>query len=203
MYYYNNELPLQQGWICPKCGRVNAPWLPTCGCVSSQTSGNSYLLKINSISQDSHEIAKDELQNDCSGCRHYTDGMISETVCNDCKRSYTDNYEPQTIYYPQVDGITPSVIVKDEPQTCSVSGRPYTDCCNCEYFKCTADEPQTYGYMTTEQTADYRKMLNNVKHEVYENIFTVESQTEYEKASEQREHDILYEPTYNENDGSM
>ena len=34
MYYYNNELPPQQGWICPKCGRVNAPWLPTCGCTT-------------------------------------------------------------------------------------------------------------------------------------------------------------------------
>ena len=32
--------------------------------------------------------------------------------------------------------------VEDEPQTCSVNGRPY-DCGNCEYFKCTADEPQT------------------------------------------------------------
>ena len=31
----------------------------------------------------------------------------------------------------------------DEPQTCSVNGRPYTDCCNCEHFRCTADEPQT------------------------------------------------------------
>ena len=35
----------------------------------------------------------------------------------------------------------------DEPQTeplqtCSVNGRPY-DCGNCEYFRCTADEPQT------------------------------------------------------------
>ena len=30
---------------------------------------------------------------------------------------------------------------KDEPQTCSVNGRPY-DCGNCEYFRCTADEPQ-------------------------------------------------------------
>lgn len=29
-----------------------------------------------------------------------------------------------------------------EPQTCSVNGRPY-DCGNCEYFRCTADEPQT------------------------------------------------------------
>ena len=33
-------------------------------------------------------------------------------------------------------------IYEDEPQTCSVNGRPY-DCGNCEYFKCTADEPQT------------------------------------------------------------
>lgn len=32
---------------------------------------------------------------------------------------------------------------KGEPQTCSVNGRPYTDCGNCEYHKCTADVPQT------------------------------------------------------------
>jgi len=59
MYYHNNELPPQQGWICPKCGRVNAPWMPTCGCVSSQTSGSGthYLVKTSSISRDSHEVA--------------------------------------------------------------------------------------------------------------------------------------------------
>lgn len=33
-------------------------------------------------------------------------------------------------------------ITKTEPKTCSVNGRPY-DCGNCEYHKCTADEPQT------------------------------------------------------------
>lgn len=31
----------------------------------------------------------------------------------------------------------------DEPQTCSVNGRPYSECVDCEHFKCTADEPQT------------------------------------------------------------
>ena len=70
MYYYNNELPPQQGWICPKCGRVNAPWLPTCGCVSSQTSGSPYLVETSSMSRDSHEIVNDESQTKCSICYH-------------------------------------------------------------------------------------------------------------------------------------
>ena len=32
---------------------------------------------------------------------------------------------------------------KTEPRTCSVNGRPYSECTNCEHFRCTADEPQT------------------------------------------------------------
>ena len=31
---------------------------------------------------------------------------------------------------------------KTESQTCSVNGRPYSECANCEHFRCTADEPQ-------------------------------------------------------------
>ena len=31
----------------------------------------------------------------------------------------------------------------DEPQKCSVNGRPYSECFSCEYFRCTADELQT------------------------------------------------------------
>ena len=27
----------QEGWICPKCNRVNAPWLPNCQCHQSVT----------------------------------------------------------------------------------------------------------------------------------------------------------------------
>lgn len=26
------EIPVQQGWLCPRCGRINAPWLPACDC---------------------------------------------------------------------------------------------------------------------------------------------------------------------------
>ena len=32
------------------------------------------------------------------------------------------------------------------------------------------DEPQTDGYMTAEQTEDYRKMLDKAEHKVYGNI---------------------------------
>ena len=27
--------PVQYGWVCPKCGRVNAPWVSQCGCQGS------------------------------------------------------------------------------------------------------------------------------------------------------------------------
>jgi hypothetical protein len=43
--------------------------------------------------------------------------------------------------------------VEDEPQTCSVNGRPY-DCGNCEYHKCTADEPQIIACPINER-AEY------------------------------------------------
>lgn len=88
MYYHNNELPPQQGWICPKCGRVNAPWMPTCGCVSSQTSGTGapYLVKTIPISRDSHEV--DTPQTDCETCKHYK--LACELFSEICK------YEPTT-----------------------------------------------------------------------------------------------------------
>ena len=28
-----NKKPLSYGWICPKCGRVNAPFSSSCPCV--------------------------------------------------------------------------------------------------------------------------------------------------------------------------
>lgn len=30
---YSEPIPnYQQGWVCPKCGRVNAPWVSSCIC---------------------------------------------------------------------------------------------------------------------------------------------------------------------------
>ena len=71
-----------------------------------------------------------------NNCEHITeDGVtcVKYPACDDC----LDN--PLN----KVKGSERLLKGKDEPQTCSVNGRPYTDCCNCEHFKCTADEPQT------------------------------------------------------------
>lgn len=34
---YEVVTPPREGWICPRCGRVNAPWVATCSCY---TDGN-------------------------------------------------------------------------------------------------------------------------------------------------------------------
>ena len=93
--------------------------------------------------------------NNCDTCRFE---LYCPEMCEGCCE-WDSHYEP-----------------KDEPQTCSVNGRPYSECADCEYFRCTADEPQTYRYMTAEQTADYRKMLDNAEHKVYGNVFENEPQ---------------------------
>ena len=63
-----------------------------------------------------------EKPNNCDACRFE---LYCPEMCEGCCE-WDSHYEP-----------------KDEPQTCSVSGRPYSECSDCEYFRCTADEPQT------------------------------------------------------------
>lgn len=62
-----------------------------------------------------------EIPNNCETCRFE---LYCPEMCEGCCE-WDSHYEP-----------------KDEPQICSVNGRPY-DCGNCEYHKCMADEPQT------------------------------------------------------------
>ena len=67
--------------------------------------------------QNSNLTFEKRTMRDCYNCKRYE----TEGECIEC------HYEPKT-----------------EPlQTCSVNGRPYSDCSSCEHFRCTADEPQT------------------------------------------------------------
>ena len=73
-------------------------------------------------------------------------GEISDAGANQAWYEYINHKdEPTTQTETQNSNLT--FEKADEPQTeplqtCSVNGRPY-DCGNCEYFRCTADEPQT------------------------------------------------------------
>ena len=117
--------------------------------------------KINNI--PSVESNNSEIPNNCDTCRFE---LYCPEMCEGCcewDSHYEPKDEPQTMYYPQVDGITPSVIVKTEPtiskmeQVDELQTKDYCDICNhkgCEY--CISDsrnpycipsnyEPQTEG----------------------------------------------------------
>ena len=71
---------------------------------------------------DTPQTEREDEPQTCDTCRFE---VYCPEMCEGCCE-WDSHYEP-----------------KDEPQTCSVSGRPYSECADCEYFKCTADEPQT------------------------------------------------------------
>ena len=104
------------------------------------------------------EIANRKTENSSeipNNCEHITEDGVTcakYPACDDCldnplnkvkgsERLLKGKDEPTISKMEQVDKDI-NVRSKDEPQTCSVNGRPY-DCGNCEYFRCTADEPQT------------------------------------------------------------
>lgn len=39
---FDFKFPPQMGWECPKCGRVNAPWISECPCYAEQKSPRRY-----------------------------------------------------------------------------------------------------------------------------------------------------------------
>ena len=50
---------------------------------------------------------------------------------------YHNKYHPDDIWE-----VRKCVILEDEPQKCSVNGKPYTECSACKHFRCMVDEPQ-------------------------------------------------------------
>ena len=113
---------------------------------------DGYYLVANGIKADRKTENSSEKPNNCE---HITEDGVTcakYPACGDCldnplnkvkgsERLLKGKTEPTISKMEQVDKDI-NVRSKDEPQTCSVNGRPY-DCGNCEYFRCTADEPQT------------------------------------------------------------
>ena len=122
-----------------------------------------------------------------------------KNYCDDCL--YTDTCDSKEFFYACTSKATVSKMENvDEPQTERCDTCKWEDSLEC--IACSKhcdlyepkDEPQI-GEMMTEEEFD--SMLARVL------TGNNEPQTEYERASEQREHDILYEPTYDLGDGSM
>ena len=98
-----------------------------------------------------------------------------------------------------------------------------TRCKNCRYAEYNSDfDEYRCGLSRFSHDGDYYCADAELKDEPFDKDINVRSkgesqlkgskrllkgkgepQTEYERASEQREHDILYEPTYNKDDGSV
>lgn len=37
---------MMEGWICPRCKRVNAPWVSHCSCFDFQDNQNTYNMAV-------------------------------------------------------------------------------------------------------------------------------------------------------------
>ena len=85
--------------------------------------------------ENSSEIPNNCEPKICDTCRYYNSNIPCGSTPSACKEA--DKFAKEF-----VDGLK-KLKPKDEPQTCSVTGRPYSECGSCEHFKCTADEPQT------------------------------------------------------------
>ena len=144
-------------------------------------------------------------------------GEISDAGANQAWYEYINHKdEPQTCDDCIWSVCNYNKAFEDEPQTdCKM---PYEDCEDCEthlkaqYGYCNKckwyGDKQVCGrcrnrnlYAPKDEPQTCDDCIWSVCN--YNKAFEDEPQTEYERASEQREHDILYEPTYNPEDGSM
>lgn len=73
---------MKEGWVCPRCGKVNAPFIPSCDCKDSISNSN--------FNQCNHIWALDRVS---------TSG--SHFICTKCGKERIRVYDPNhhTNYY--------------------------------------------------------------------------------------------------------
>ena len=117
-----------------------------------------------------------------------TDGNKVEVGIDDVT-DQVDVIPHQTMYYPQVDGITPSVIVEDEPQTCKKEkcawwsiGQKYCELMlrdmPCEYKPRYEDEPQTEDEKVRDVVRGFIDLVNSMRNPTEEEMESVNKHIE-------------------------
>lgn len=81
-------------------------------CYLSETPWHHLLDEVEIIGEDFDKDMNVPIKEDCLTCRYNQDDWDSEH-CDGCSKAHS-NYEPFVMYYPQVDGITPYVIIEGE-----------------------------------------------------------------------------------------
>ena len=127
-------------WILAdrKRGRVMQVHDEFSGTITLTENSSRELFKV--LEEQDEAFINDVLDGRCGFTLKSADGRSVELVPNTNKRC-------QCVGSVGADRKTEPTCSKmeqvDEPQTCSVNGRPYSECGRCEHFRCTADEPQT------------------------------------------------------------
>lgn len=109
-------------------------WLEQEECWQCSVCGDEFVLEVGVKPIDAK-------MNFCPNCGARMSGSEKPNNCTDCECT-DDCTECREAEHG----------CKDEPQICSVTGRPYSECGSCEHFKCTADEPQTETQTETQNS---------------------------------------------------
>ena len=66
--YSNHSYNAEQGWECPRCGRINAPWVRQCDCkrgwsitCDDTTAGDEWWKKYTTCDSDTFKIHPDDI----------------------------------------------------------------------------------------------------------------------------------------------
>lgn len=131
--YIGNDFPIswgQQGWVCPKCGRVNAPHVNHCPCSEPGTT------TISTGTTPNYNLLPKTI------CVTDTGGNTVTVASTDWIQPYIDaveNASAETLTEQEKDDLLKNITVTD----CEVCG--YSDLVSQKYNKSTEDENGQYN----------------------------------------------------------